>query len=122
MITETITPGSHRDFPIQCWTQSGIRAVYAQGDTLSAGIYRTTTDPVAAPIGTASATWYTDPIPGTTTPRQTGYDEGQVVGTILSADSAKLVRLMTVYLRLFRTMAADPSETEEIATVQLKVQ
>lgn len=121
MVIETLSPGSHRDFPAQCWTQAGVKARYSQGDTLSAGIYRTTADPIASPVGTASAAWYTDNLPGTQTARQTGYEQGQVVGTILSADSARLMRSMTYYLRIFRTMAANTAEEEEIATIEIKV-
>lgn len=111
-LKRTIVPGSHKDIVIQCKAQGGIDAVYAQGDTLSAEVWPAS---LTSRLFVASASWYT------AKGRQTGYDQGQVVGSLTSAQSATLQPSARYNLRIFRALAADPSENEEIAVVELRV-
>lgn len=111
-LTRTIVPGSHKDIVVQCRAQGGIPAVYNPGDTLSAEVWPAS---LTSRLFVASASWYTSK------GRQTGHDQGQVVGSLTSAQSATLQPSGRYYLRVFRAMAANPSEQEEIATILLKV-
>lgn len=108
--TEYIVPGSRKDIVLQCVDDAGNPAMYAQGDTLSAEVW-----PASLPsrLFAASASWYTSK------GRQSGYDQGQVIGSLTSAQSATLQPTGRYYLRIWRALAADPSESEEIATVLL---
>jgi hypothetical protein len=110
-LTRTIAPGSRKDIVVQCKAQGGIDAVFAQGDALSAEVWPAN---LSSRLLVASASWYTSK------GRQTGYDQGQVVLSLTSAQSATLQPSGRYWLRVFRTLSGT-SETEEIATVLLKV-
>jgi len=108
-----VSPGSHVDVPLQCFALGGAQAQYNPDDTLSAEVWGAGQ---AVLTFAAAASWYTARKNGVD--RQTGYDQGQVVGTVTSAQSATLQPTARYFLRIFRSTSG---EREEIATVLLKV-
>lgn len=105
----TVVPGAHLDVPLQCFALGGAPARYNPGDALSAEVWGAG-QPARALV--ASADWYTSK------GRQTGYDQGQVVGVMTATQTATLQPTARYYLRIFRSASG---ETEEIATVLIRV-
>jgi hypothetical protein len=119
ILREPIYPGERKDIQLQCRTLAATCARYAAGDTLSAAVYQWGID--ATGVANATCAWDTAKDPATGTPRQTGYEEGQVILSIPSAESAKLVPGVRYVAIATRTMAADGTQSEKIAVVELVV-
>jgi hypothetical protein len=93
--TLEITVGSHEDYPLQCWNRGAKSApVFLPSDVMTAYLY---VGLAQAQLLTLAVTWYTK---GGT---QTGYDQGQVLLTITSAQSAPLIADATYTIIIWRT-------------------
>lgn len=96
-----ITIGAHADFPLQCWNRGGeTTPSFGPSDLLSAYVYLGQDQ---GPLFAATVAWLVaDPDTGAV---QTGYDQGQIVVTIASSQSATLEPNGTYSLLVWRTPA-----------------
>ena len=109
-----IWQGRATDLPIQCYVRptGSVPAVFSADDALTAAVYQSK---VSTPVFTPEVGWYTR------FGAQTGYDQGQVLVRIPAAQSALLQPTITYTLAVARTLASDPDNPEEIASIPLVI-
>lgn len=83
-----VTRGADRDWVLQCWNEGSIsNPVFLADDAISALVTAGIGQPALfEPV----VSWWTSPDPITNQPTQTGYDQAQVVLSVLGVDSATL--------------------------------
>lgn len=113
-----VQQGSAVTLPIQCYRRpAGEDAPqYGSTDTLSCEMRQRG---VAAPIFAPAADWLT--VNPDTGAAQTGYDEGQVEAGWTATQGTALQPGNPYWLNLYRATAADPTNPETIAVLQIKV-
>ena len=109
--------GNAVDIPIQCWEQARASpALFNVGDVPSATLLQNST----APLGYPSAFWYPAPTPGTNTPTQNGYAQGQILASLSAADTSLLTPGLATLL-LYVNPAISPAQSELVARIRLIV-
>ena len=105
MMTLTIVIGSHEDYPLQCWNRGAQSApVFLADDVMTAYVYRGQDQ---STVFSPTVAWYTK------NSTQTGYDQGQVLVTITSAQAALLSENGEYSLIVWRTPNGS-AETEAV--------
>lgn len=108
-----LVKGYSEDWPIQTYLWGGsVKAVYASGDTLAAGIYAHGS---SSALFNPTIGWFTNG------GLQTGYDQGQVLASVSATQAATLEVSGSYTLLVTNTPAADPTRTYPIARIALRV-
>lgn len=116
--TIEIEPDDTTDVVLQCRVRgSGVASSFASTDTLSAELWQ---PGGAAPMATSLPIGWLQIAPATGM-SQTGYDQGQVVVTLLLSLVSTLQPTVSYTLKIFRVMASDTSRRERIATIKIRI-
>ncbi len=104
--------GQAQDLPLQAYVRGGVMAVFASGDTITAGVYQPESN---LAMFTPDVAWYT------ASNTQNGYGQGQVDVSITNAEAAFFVPGVVYTLVVFWSPATDPQQSAAIIRVRLVI-